>query len=198
MPLDFTAYANTVMAMDGSPDSDRKAMFTALSTPDTVYFVIHAIVLGENFYAEMEYSIEVTSVPTIDDIDFGVKVEGGDKVTVTFSIPDIDISRISHIGLHWDTESQGTPLDFGNYANSETIDPNAEGTYTITFKVPDKDGTVFFVIHSVIDGENVYHGNVESSFKVEKADESPGFGTGMALLAVAVIAIFATGILRRR
>ena len=198
MPLDFTAYANTVMAMDGSPDSDRKAMITALSTPDTVYFVIHAIVLGENFYAEMEYSIEVTFVPTIDDIDFGVKVEGGDKVTVTFSIPDIDISRISHIGLHWDTESQGTPLDFGNYANSETIDPNAEGTYTITFKVPDKDGTVFFVIHSVIDGENVYHGNVESSFKVEKADESPGFGNGMALLAVAVIAIFATGILRRR
>ena len=53
--------------------------------------------------------------------------------------------------------------------------------------LPDQ-GTVFFVVHSVIDGENVYEGNVESSFKVEKAEETPGFGTGLALLAVAVIA----------
>ncbi len=198
MPLDFSAYANTVMAMDGTPNYDRKAMFNALNTPDTLYFVIHAVVLGENFYAEMEYSVDVTTLPTIDDIDFDVKVEVDDKVTVTFSIPDIDVSRVSHVGLHWDTESQGTPLDFNNYANAETVDPNAEGTYIITFKVPDKEGTVYFVIHSVIDGENVYEGSVESSFKVEKADSTPGFGTGLALLAVAVIAGMIVATRRRK
>ena len=198
MPLDFSAYANTEMAMDGTPNYDRKAMFNALNTPDTLYFVIHAVVLGENFYAEMEYSVDVTTLPTIDDIDFDVKVEVDDKVTVTFSIPDIDVSRVSHVGLHWDTESQGTPLDFNNYANAETVDPNAEGTYIITFKVPDKEGTVYFVIHSVIDGENVYEGSVESSFKVEKADSTPGFGTGLALLAVAVIAGMIVATRRRK
>jgi len=191
-PLDFSAYANTVMAMDGSPVSDRKAMFTAISTEGRVYFVIHAIVLGENFYAVMEYSVEVTTEsitePTIEDVDFDANVEEGDKVTVTFSIPDVDVSRVSHVGLHWDTESQGTPLDFSNYAYSEIVDLIAEGNYTITFEVPDKEGTVFFVIHSVIDGENVYAGDVESELKVEKAESTPGFGTGLALLAVAIIA----------
>ena len=192
VPLDFSAYANTVMAMDGSPISDRKAVFTAINAPGTLYFVIHAIVLGENFYAEMEYSVEVTTEPitepTIEDVDFEAKVEEGDRVTVTFSIPDVDVSRVSHVGLHWDVESQGTPLDFSNYAYSEIVDPIAEGNYTITFKVPDKEGTVYLVIHSVIDGENVYAGDVESELKVEKAGSTPGFGTGLALLAVAIIA----------
>ena len=84
--MDVDDYPNMVLGGDGAPDSDFIAMFNVPDSPFEVFFIVHAMVLGEDFYAEMEYSIDVFPKPEFSNVDFKQKVEVGDKVTFRFTI----------------------------------------------------------------------------------------------------------------
>ncbi len=190
--MDYTAYANMVLGGDGAPDSDFMAMFNVPDPSTRVYFIVHAIVLEEDFYAEMEYSVDVFARPVFNNVDFEEKVEVGDKVTVRFTIgTSVYFDRISHVGVHWDTTSHGEPLDFEAYANAETVDPDINGVYEISFNVPDEAGNVYFVIHTVIDGNDYYVEDTEYTIQVKEAADDGTSTTTYILIAVAVIVLLA-------
>jgi len=190
--MDFTMYPNMVPGGDGAPDSGFKAMISVPASQGTVYFVLHAIVLGEDFYAPVEYTIDVYEEPSMGNIIFKAKVETGDKVTIRFTMPThVAADRISHVGVHWDTTSHGEPLDYSKYSNAETVDPNIDGVYEVSFKVPDKAGDVYFVIHAVVDGKDVYAEDTEYSMAVEKAEESGSSMMIYVIIAVVVLVLVA-------
>jgi hypothetical protein len=192
---DFNAYANMVLGGDGAPDSDFIATFDVPEDPFKVYIIVHAIVLGEDFYAEMEYSIDVFPEPDFNNIVFKEKVKAGDEITVRFTIgTNTSSERISHVGVHWDTISHGEPLDFNKYANAETVEPNINGVYAVTFNVPEEAGTVYFVIHSIIDGNHFYAEDTESMVTVEEKADEGGLST-TTLIAVAVVVIILLAIM---
>jgi hypothetical protein len=192
--MDFNDYANMVLGVDGSPDSEYLAEFNVPNPSTRVYFIVHAIMLEEDFYAEMEYSIPVYAMPVVGNVDFEEKVETGGKITVTFTITGVAKDRISHVGLHWDTQSHGTPLDFEAYANTEALSPNDDGSYEVSFNAPDKEGNVYFVVHSIIDGDHHYAEDTEFMVKVEKKADDGGLST-TTLIAIAVIVIIFLAIL---
>nr|NIP35183.1 hypothetical protein [Thermoplasmata archaeon]NIS12291.1 hypothetical protein [Thermoplasmata archaeon]NIS20202.1 hypothetical protein [Thermoplasmata archaeon]NIT77543.1 hypothetical protein [Thermoplasmata archaeon]NIU49300.1 hypothetical protein [Thermoplasmata archaeon] len=99
--------------------------------------------------------------------------------------------RISHVGVHWDTTSHGEPLDFTAYANAETVDPDFNGVYEISFNVPDEAGDVYFVIHLVVDNNDFYVEDTEYTIQVKKAADEGTSTTTYILLAVAVIVLLA-------
>jgi hypothetical protein len=199
--LDFTAYTNVELGTDGAPGSDHMATFNSPDASTRVYFVVHAIVLGEHFYAEMEYSIDVFDRPEMGNIAFEEKAEPGGKVTVRFTIPTgVMAERISHVGVHWDNTSHGTPLDFTAYANSETVDPNIDGVYRVTFNVPDEAGDVHFVIHVVVDDRDYYADDTEYTVRIEeRANEDSSITTYVLIVVVAatLLAMMAFVMMRR-
>jgi len=190
--MDFNMYPNMVLGGDGSPDSDYRAMVSAPASQGTVYLILHAIVLGEDFYASMEYTIDVFEEPSMGNIIFKARAETGDKVTIRFTMPThVMADRVSHVGVHWDTTSRGEPLDFSSYANAETVDPDPNGVYDVTFQVPDKAGEVYFVIHAIVDGMDVYAEDTEYSITVEKAEEEGSSMMTYAIIGIVVVVLIA-------
>ncbi|MCK5253060.1 MAG: hypothetical protein KAQ96_08915, partial [Thermoplasmata archaeon] len=188
--MDFNDYANMVLGGDGAPDSEYMAMFNVPDPSTMVYFIVHAIVLGEDFYAEMEYTVDVLAKPVLSNVDFKDKVNAGEKVTVTFTISGVAIDRISHVGVHWDTTSHGEPLDFPSYANAETVDPSADGTYDVEFTVPDKAGNVYFVVHAIVDDIDYYAEDTEHMVTVEEKSDEDGLSTTTYIIIALVVIIF--------
>jgi hypothetical protein len=92
------------------------------------------------------------------------------------------------VGVHWDTASHGTPLDFTNYENAETVDPNINGVYEVSFNAPDEAGNVYFVIHAIVDEIDYYAGDTEYMIEVEKESDGGGMST-TTLIAIAVVVV---------
>jgi hypothetical protein len=183
-----------VLGVDGGDDSDYLAEFNVPDPSIRVYFIVHAIMLEEDFYAEMEYSIPVYAQPVVENVDFDEKVETGDKITITFTISGVAKDRITHVAVHWDTQSFGKPLNFDNYANTEALTPTDDGSYEVSFNAPDKEGNVYFVVHSIIDGNHFYAEDTEFMVKVEKKADGGGLST-TTMIAIAVIVIIFLAIL---
>ncbi|MCJ2540945.1 MAG: hypothetical protein LN414_06740, partial [Candidatus Thermoplasmatota archaeon] len=72
---------------------------------------------------------------------------------------------------------------------------NGDGTWTVEFKVPDKDTEVFYRVHVDDDGTDVY--SSEDSFKVkEKIDDSPGPSFLLAVVALSLLAVLIASVRR--
>ncbi|NIP34308.1 MAG: hypothetical protein GWN89_05330, partial [Thermoplasmata archaeon] len=156
-PLDFTNYANTAASEDGSPDSDFKAMFTAPATPGSVFFVVHAIIMDEHFYAEMEYEVGVMDMPEISVVDITDRLLVDGTVKVWWDIDGVDMGDVAHTAVHWDTTSQGEPLDFNNYANAVLgMDGDPDSDYMVMFDGPSAPGSIFLVVHAIVMEEHFY------------------------------------------
>jgi len=157
----------------------------------SVYLIVSADVAGVTFVDPNEVAITVKALPSVVGVSGPAKVDGGKRANITFTLEDVDDPE--KVELLWDTESRENATD---YANSAEATDNGDGTWTVEFKVPDKDAEVFYRVHVQDGGSDVY--SDEGTFKVkEKADDSPGPGFVMAVVALSLLAVLVASSRRR-
>ena len=81
-----------------------------------------------------------------------------EKLTMTWEIAGT--GKIAHTAVHWDIKP-GNPADFKSYPKATpefaAISPPQDGPrkYTVSIDAP-ASGTVYYVVHAIVDGKNVY------------------------------------------
>ena len=189
--LSVDLYPNALPGQSGGATSGYMAAMTAPDAATRVHYIFHAIVLGEDIYASGERMLDVRLVPVLKDVAFKAKVDAGKELKVTFRMENAPVADVTHVALHWDTTSHAGAMDYTAYPNAVSVTPNANGTYEVAFKVPKDKGTVYFVVHAIVDGVS-YYATGEQSVKVEEAD-SPGFGAVLLVVALAAVAALSVG-----
>ena len=157
----------------------------------TVYLIVSADVQGETFVDPNEVAITVKVLPSVAGVNGPAKLDGGKRANITFTLEDVDDPE--EVEVLWDTESHDNATD---YANSVQATDNGDGTWTVEFKVPDKDTEVFYRVHVQDEGADVY--SDEATIKVkESVDDSPGPGFVMAVFALSLLAVLVASSRRR-
>jgi len=92
----------------------------------------------------------------------------GQKVTIEWEVKGA--GKISHTAVHWDTK-HGNPADYKSYAKATpdfaAIDPpnDAPKKYSASIDVQ-SSGTVYYVVHAIVDGKDVYNPDGEKNIQV--------------------------------
>ncbi len=184
-------YPNALPGQPGGAASDYMATMSAPTAATRVHYIFHAIVLGEDVYSSGERMVDVRLVPVLKDVVFKSKVDSGKELMVTFKLENASVADVTHVAVHWDTQSHAGSMDYTAYPNAVSVTPTADGTYEVAFKVPKDKGTVYFVVHAMVDGQN-YYATGERTVKVEEA-ETPGFGAVLLVAALAAVAALSVG-----
>ncbi len=130
------------------------------------------LLLSSAFVANM---VEGQAAPSIDIKDPPATVSPNGKITVQWSVKGS--GKIAHTAVHWDTKP-GNPADFKSYAKATPdfalLNPaqDAPKEYTVAFDAP-SSGTLYYVVHAIVDGKNVYNPDGERRILVLGA---PGLG----------------------
>jgi hypothetical protein len=117
-------------------------------------------------------SIAVTNAPT--------SAGAVQKVTIEWEVKGN--GRISHTGVHWDTK-QGNPADFKSYSKATpdfaAIDPpnDAPKKFSASIDIP-SSGTVYYVVHAIVDGKDVYSPGGEKTIQIIVPPRIGGGGLG--------------------
>ena len=134
--------------------------------------VVGLLLLSSAFVANM---VEGQAAPSIDIKDAPPTVSPSGKITVQWSVKGS--GKIAHTAVHWDTKP-GNPADFTSYSKATpdfaSLDPaqDAPKEYTVTFDAP-SSGTLYYVVHAIIDGKNVYNPDGERRILILSV---PGLG----------------------
>lgn len=164
-PADFKSYAKATpeFASLNPPDFAPKGYTVSFNAPDSgaIFWIIHAIVEASQIYmtdgekilqigAPQNAVIEVKSVPAT--------AATGGKLTFAWEIKGS--GKVSHTAVHWDTKP-GNPADFKSYPKATpeyaaiTPPQDAPKGYSVSFQAP-QAGRVYYVIHAIVDGQNLY------------------------------------------
>ena len=183
-------YAEHSQSIDWDLSGSYSFQLTLPDTAGIVYLIVSADVQGMTYEDPNEVAISVKALPSVVDVTAPDKVDGGKKANVTFTLEDVDDPE--KVEVLWDTESHENATD---YPNTVEATDNGDGTWTVEFKVPEKDTEVFYRVHVDDDGTDVY--SSEDSFKVkEKIDDSPGPGFLMAVVALSLLAVLIASVRR--
>ncbi len=142
--------------MIGIPLTRKLALFVSLLLLLSVFFVT----ISTPVVAQGAPSIAVASAPS--------SAGAGQKVTIEWEVKGA--GKISHTEVHWDTKP-GNPADFKSYAkatpNFAVIDPpqDTPKNYSASIDIP-SSGTVYYVVHAIVDGNDVYNLGGEKNIKV--------------------------------
>lgn len=225
-PQDFRSYSKFTpdfASISPAHDAPReyKASFDAPSS-GTIYYVVHAVVSGKHIYnpgGEMTITITEAGAPVPAPAPKEVRiaiqaaperVTPEQRVTITWMIEGS--GKVSHTALHWDTKP-GNPADFKTYAKATpdfaSLSPpdDLPKQYTVTLDAP-STGTVYYVIHAIVDGKNIYNPDGERKIDIIVREASiqdnaqplggifgidaivlVGVGVAIAVMVVAVVVL---------
>jgi hypothetical protein len=158
-----------------------------------------------------EFQILIISAPR--------RAEPGEKLNFVWEVEGF--GRISHTAVHWDTKP-GNPADYKSYAKATpdfaAINPphDAPHGYSVTVEAPQGD-VMYYVIHAVIDGKDLYVARgerviplnvagvvpIKESPSQVKETAAPAAGIDNTILlgggaAIVVVAVAAVALARRR
>ncbi|HEY4674317.1 MAG TPA: hypothetical protein VIH03_09130 [Nitrososphaerales archaeon] len=128
---------------------------------------ISLLLLFSAFFVSVKPVI-AQGAPSIAIVNAPSSAGAGQKVTIEWEVKGT--GKISHTAVHWDTKP-GNPADYKSYAkatpNFAAIDPpnNAPRNYSATIDIP-SSGTVYYVVHAIVDGNNVYNPGGEKTIQV--------------------------------
>ncbi|NIP35187.1 MAG: hypothetical protein GWN18_09570, partial [Thermoplasmata archaeon] len=128
------------------------------------------------------------ALPSVGSVSEPVDAEGGGTVTVSFTLNDT--SDPETVEFVWDTKSQEGGTD---YPNKLVATGDGNGTWSVEFEVPNKDQEIWYRVHIIDDGNEVY--SPEGMFEVNKKeketeDDSPGFTMLLAVVAISLLALY--------
>ncbi len=141
---------------------------------------------------------------------------------MTFTWEVTGAGSISHTAVHWDTKP-GNPTDFEsyqfftfNFADMFASPDQAPKSYAVSFDAPNQAGTIYYVLHAIVNDLNIYNSDGERTIAVTAATTTtttpattapattvaaaPGVDPLLisGVVAVVVIAAVAAVMLRRR
>jgi hypothetical protein len=190
--LDPQEYSGHSEAIDWDSANAYSFELTMPDDPGTLFVLLSADVEGVTVVASQEGAITVKALPKVENVTAPDKaVDGGKKATITFSLEDV--TDPDNVEVLWDTESHANET---GYANTATATDNGDGTWSADIKTPEKSVDVFYRVHVEDDGNHGY--TPEASFQVkEVADDSPGAGFVMAVVALSLLAVLIANARRR-
>ena len=149
-----------------------------------VHYMIHAVILGQDFYHPYEGTLRVRYLPIIFDVDYLDRVDEGGTQHVSFAIENAEPGEVSNLTIHWDIESHEDSLDPAEYPNLVGVVPSPIPLYTTDFDVPGEPGRVHFIITGEVDGIG-FDSVEEHTFRVEDRSYEPG----PALIVLGVVLV---------
>ncbi|UCC93029.1 MAG: hypothetical protein JSW25_10300, partial [Thermoplasmata archaeon] len=152
----------------------------------TIYLIASADVKGVNVVSE-EVAIEVKALPSVGTIDVPLEAEGGESVTVSFTLNDVDDPET--VELVWDTKSQEGGFE---YPNTLVATDDGNGTWSVELEVPNEDMEIWYRVHIIDDGNEAYseEGLIEVDKKKDPEDDSPGFTMLLVVVAISLVAVY--------
>jgi len=154
--LDIASYPEVSVWMIGEDDRTYDVTFEMPDGVGTLYFIAHALVLGEDFYVTEELSIVIREVPTITVTQSPAMAFVGADVHFVWTV-DAPTSAVSETAIHWDTVSHAGALDVSAYPEASVwMIGEDDQTYDVTFEVPDEAGTLYFIAHALVYGRDFY------------------------------------------
>lgn len=148
--MDKADYPNRSQVFDSVLYDSYNVNITLPQEPGTVYFIVHAMINGRDFYDPVQRGIAVVGRPTFE-VTAPSAVFTGETVNISWSIPDTAPSYIVKTSVFWDIESHGEPIDKTAYAFQSDVLPGDDSrSYGVTIDLPETAGTVYYVIHCLI------------------------------------------------
>ncbi len=98
---------------------------------------------------------------------------------MTFSWEITGTGSISHTAVHWGTSPGANPKDIASYPEFTqafaSINPpdQAPKTYTASFNAPTQPGTVYYIVHAIVDNVNIYMSAGEQKITIQAATTAP-------------------------
>lgn len=181
-PADPSSYANHTpeYASINPPDLAPKRYTVSFNAPQSgaIFWTIHATVENTHIYmteGEKNFQIGAPQNAAIDVKSVPATATSGEKLTFAWEITGS--GKISHTAVHWDTKP-GNPADFASYAKATPefalINPpqDAPKGYSVSIAAP-QAGNIYYVIHAIVDGKNLYAKGGERIIPVATAAGNP-------------------------
>ncbi len=156
--MDGDNYAYRSDVLPGNDSRSYEVMLTMPSEEGTVYFVVQSVVkmyLTE-FYTTVEHTIEIIGEPAVTVTQFPDEafVDADVQFVWTVSAP---AGAVEETAIHWDTTSHAGSLDIASYPEvSVWMIGEEDRTYDVTFEMPGSAGTLYFIAHALVLGEDFY------------------------------------------
>jgi hypothetical protein len=152
-------YPNSAGAAAGSGSSSFSAVVLAPSSPGRIHFILHATILGEDFFARdlngniSEFTVDVRAEPAFQ---FGAPpglAFVGARVPVDFVVVWPYPTDLATVGVYFDDQPHGSP------PNSTSVYPGAvavlnvrSGPFNLSIDPPAAPGAVYFVLRVAVGG----------------------------------------------
>ena len=151
--LDVDSYAHASVWMIGEGDMTYDVTFEMPNSAGTLYFIAHALVLGEDFYVAEELSITIRDLPTVSMTTYTEEATVGEVATIDWDVTGALETDTFGTFVHWDTVSHTDEPLPSNYAeHSPSIDFELAGVYSFQLTLPDTAGTVYLIVSADIEG----------------------------------------------
>jgi hypothetical protein len=146
--IDVSFYPQVSELLVGEADATYDVTITVPADAGRVYFIVHALVLGEDFYADYEYSIELHVIPDIVVDDLKESAFVGTVMGIGWSLTGLAAEEGYVATVHWDTASHSGDLDKANYAfASPQLLGEGTGHYEINITLPEEAGPVYVIVN---------------------------------------------------
>lgn len=129
---------------------------------------ISVLLLASAICSTLPVQVEAQAVPAIKIESPPTSGAAGTKVTISWEVSGT--GKIAHTAVHYDTKA-GNPADFNSYAKATpdfaVLNPaqDAPKKYSASINVP-SSGTVYYVVHALVDGKNIYNPDGEKTLAV--------------------------------
>jgi len=156
---DPSLYPNKSIWMIGEDDGTYDVTMEVPYKPDGFYFIIHAKVLGRDFYTVIEESIYIVEIPGLRLVNPPEDAFVGE--TIEFYLePSYSLDPLSHeISIRWDSMSHEGTQDLSVYGrSSEIIEEDSGGWYLINITMPASPVTIYLVPALNAFGTDVFNG----------------------------------------
>ncbi len=153
--LDRSLYPNSSDVLAGEADGSYEAVIIMPAGAGVVYFILHAEVLGTDFYAPDEHSINVRVTPELEIVDAPTTAFAGSEVEIGFTVEGLMAEEDFTAAIHWDVASHSGDMVPASYAyHSGTYEGNTTGPHNISITLPDVSGVVYLIAHAVVMGQD--------------------------------------------
>jgi hypothetical protein len=154
--VDKALYPNVVDVASIQEDGHYQVDVVMPDGPVMLYFVVNVVVMGADHYSG-EGSMEVLDSPAIAVDDHVESAFEGSEVTIGWTITGVPHDVVTSTTLYWDSSSHAGAIDKASYPNMVQIDTIEEdGHYEVSVVMPDGEGVLYFVVNTVVLGEDIY------------------------------------------
>jgi hypothetical protein len=151
-------YASRSDVLAGDDSRSYEVTITVPDEAGTVYFIAHCSLklYGYEFTTETEHTIDVIEEPVVTVNVYPEEAFVGADVQFVWTV-SAPAGAVEETAIHWDTTSHAGALDVASYPHASVwMIGEDDMTYDVTFEMPESAGTLYFIAHAKVLGEDFY------------------------------------------